>query len=388
MNGETGGFVTDNWIRRALALIIIMMSGLMSVALSKESGLCLAQASNETDPVVASFELRPGVIVDPPKGAAYLMNPHRGIDAVDLSSGNLLWSTSNATKPLAAFDDRLAAQTDPQPPNFHALPLVMLAANDGSVVSRISIPMPSDVAPSVSSGLGTSFNTTTRVDRDRLTLWWSYSARTISGVNRLGAEPPGRHENGAVSINLKTEQIETLTPQQASVAMRDKHKAPQVTASDALLTPPQLAGKFFFATKLQPEHAILKRWDADSGAPLPDIELDSRFAIALASADGADLVTAKAVGANSVGIEVYLWSIYSLATGERIAQIRIAQSPTSCFVWHSLLVYEGLPVTQRINGVLQSEPLELRAVDIHTAIVAWKRAIRDTAYRGSYPPVP
>jgi hypothetical protein len=350
-------------------------------------GLGLAQTPKGADPSMEPFELRPGVVIDPGAAAAYLMNPQRGIDKINLSSGGLLWSTSSAAKPLALLDDRLVAQADPRPPDFHALPLAMLDTKDGSVASRISIPLPSDVVPSVDNRLGTSFTTSTRVDQNRLTLTWDYSKQTISGVNRPGLEPERIEEHGAVSINLKTQRVETLTHQQAIAAMRGARKPPVTTPSEAFLTPPQLAGKLFFTTKLESNRAVLKRWDAASGSPLPDIELDSPFAVAIASADGADLVTAKAAGANAVGIENYLWSIYSLTKGDRVAQIKIAQSPAAYVLLRSLLIYESLPVSQRINGVMRAEPLQLRAFNISTGIIAWKRDIRDTRYHGSYPPV-
>jgi hypothetical protein len=378
------GLVKERFIRRVWSLISLIV---LMTLIGELPGLGFAQSSHAIDSGATPFELRPGVIIDPVAGAAYLMNPERGIDKISLSSGTLLWSMSNAAKPVAVFDDRLVAQVDPRPPDFHALPLVILDTTVGTVASRISIPMPTDVVPSVDNRLGTSFATSARLDQNRLTLTWDYSKQTISGVNRPGLEPPRIEEHGAVSIDLKTQRVETLTHQQAITAMRGARKPPVTSPSDAFQTPPQLAGKVFFTTKLEPNRATVKRWDAASGAPLPDIELDSPFAVAIASADGADLVTAKAVGANAAGIENYLWSIYSLTTGERVAQIQIAQSPAAFVLWRSLLIYESLPVSQRINGVMRAEPLEIRAVDVRTANIAWKRAIRDTTFHGSYPPV-
>lgn len=133
---------------------------------------------------------------------------------------------------------------------------------------------------------------------------------------------------------------------------------------------------------------MLKRWNAETGRPMPDIELEPGFAVAIPSADEAEILTARAVGANAAGIQNYLWSIYSIATGARVAQIRMAQSATPFFIWHSLLVYESPPVSQRINGVWHTQPLELQAVDIRTATQVWSRTIRDTGYRGPFPPRP
>ena len=40
------------------------------------------------------------------------MNPQRGIDAIALPSGKLIWRTASAAKPLLLFDDRLVAQAE------------------------------------------------------------------------------------------------------------------------------------------------------------------------------------------------------------------------------------------------------------------------------------
>jgi hypothetical protein len=48
--------------------------------------------------------MRPGVVVDPAAGRLYMMNPQGGIDAVEITSGKLLWTTKEAAKPLIAYD--------------------------------------------------------------------------------------------------------------------------------------------------------------------------------------------------------------------------------------------------------------------------------------------
>lgn len=52
-----------------------------------------------------------------------------GIDADELSSGRLLWSTTIAAKPLLAFDDRLVTQAEAYNPG--SLPLVVFDSKTG-----------------------------------------------------------------------------------------------------------------------------------------------------------------------------------------------------------------------------------------------------------------
>ena len=52
----------------------------------------------------------PGGVADGQGKVGYLANPKRGIDAVDLESGKLLWHSTAASFPLIVYKDRLLAQ--------------------------------------------------------------------------------------------------------------------------------------------------------------------------------------------------------------------------------------------------------------------------------------
>ncbi|HZY60826.1 MAG TPA: hypothetical protein VFE56_13755, partial [Candidatus Binataceae bacterium] len=160
------------------------------------------------------FELRPGVLIDPAAGAAFLMNSQGGIGAIELSSGRALWNTTSAAKPLALFDRRLVAQADPAV-DSHALPIVVLDTKNGKVVFKTSLQMPPGVSPSINDTLGASFSAEARVQRDNLIVSWNFRRQTISGIARPGSTPE-RIETGAASLDLKTHHVETLTAQRAA----------------------------------------------------------------------------------------------------------------------------------------------------------------------------
>jgi hypothetical protein len=140
-----------------------------------------------------------------------------------------------------------------------------------------------------------------------------------------------------------------------------------------LYFPPQPAGGYFVSVKLGPSTAglpaVLKRWSADSGEPLPDIDLGRGFAGSSISADKSLFL---AISRTSLTGESYLWSLYTIASGQREAEVRVPDSAARAFfVWHSILIC-------RTEG--------LRGLDLKTGSEIWKRALRDTAYHGSYPP--
>jgi hypothetical protein len=163
-----------------------------------------------------------------------------------------------------------------------------------------------------------------------------------------------------------------------------------MAGTETLLSPPQPAGKFFFAfaAPKSGEPPILKRWSADSGEPLPDIELSPGFNLANASADGTLVLAAKPVGADAAGIQNYLWSIYSLSNGDRVAEVKMFPSTAPFLIWRSNLIYVSPRYARQVNGALREEPLELRALNVKSGTEVWKSPIRDTSYRGPTPPAP
>ena len=77
-----------------------------------------------------SFQLSPGVVVDPDRREAYLMSPEGGIVAVDLAEGAPVWRSSAADKPLTIAGTLLISQAEaPGPAN--ALRIVTLDTSRG-----------------------------------------------------------------------------------------------------------------------------------------------------------------------------------------------------------------------------------------------------------------
>ena len=69
---------------------------------------CAAQA----DFPMTSVELQAGVLIDKEANLAYFMSPDDSVVALSIESGDLLWRSSEVTKPLAVADGLLICQTD------------------------------------------------------------------------------------------------------------------------------------------------------------------------------------------------------------------------------------------------------------------------------------
>jgi hypothetical protein len=366
----------------------LLMTILVAVFICAAGSMGGAESKGKMYPAVSGFQLRPGVIVDAGRGVVFVMNQDRGIDADDLSSGRLLWSTTIAAKPLLAFDDRLVAQAEAH--NAGTLPIVVLnARTGGDPVFGAAVPLPVGVSAFIDDQLGTQFSVTARTEPAALFVSWRSTRTVISGVYRPGA-PQTQESRGAAQIDLKTGQVHSLKANEL-VESRDQWPVTvqHLLESRALQAPPWRAGGFVVAAESRGDRIVLGRWDGASGQVLSGIELEPGFSIVFASGDDRLILTRKPIGADpATGWQNYEWAIYSLETGQQVAKIRMLISAAPFFIWHSILVYESRPYGRRINGAWTEEPLELRAVDLKTGAEAWKIRLRDTVYREQPPPRP
>jgi hypothetical protein len=74
-----------------------------------------------------AFGLAQGVIVNGKGSVVYLMNPEGGIDAVNLSGGAVLATTTRGAKPLLLYGDALLAQAEGKDGVFSLVGLSMSA---------------------------------------------------------------------------------------------------------------------------------------------------------------------------------------------------------------------------------------------------------------------
>jgi len=129
----------------------------------------------------------------------------------------------------------------------------------------------------------------------------------------------------------------------------------------------------------------LRRWDARTGIALPDVVLSEEgHTIRYPSADGRHLLVSRRTGSDPD----YEWVIFSLETGQRAATLHHPSPGARFFLADGLLVHEVRPASGLVEGRAIEEPLALRAVDLASGRERWKRPLRDTAYRGPYPPHP
>lgn len=366
-----------------LAFVFLLASNVIVGAKGGSTSVDLWEATK-------SFEFRDGVIVDTSTPAVYLMNLQRGIDAVDLSTGQLLWRTTNAAKPLLIRGRRLVAQAE-SPASDNQLHIVVLdVENGGKLLLSAAVQLPQGTQVRIDDGLGTTFRTSVHLRDDGAIVSWEYSKLEIGGP------PPGPGAKalvaaGVVRIDLETGDAYPLGPDQ--VLPEPEPQLPErivrLIETGALQGPLRKSGNVLGAIERiggEGEHrTVLRRWQGGTDKPMPDVILSADgFTYRYASADGRHFLASKRGGAAKHG---WIWRIYSLESGQPVAEVRNSLPGTRFFITASSLIYEA-PPESRISegGLVIEQPLRLRAIELTTSDELWEWPFRDTTYRGAYPP--
>lgn len=295
-----------------------------------------------------SASLLEGVVLSPRLGIAYLMRPGGSIDAVNLASGKVRWRSDKAAKPLALVGDRLVAQAQGQGRN--ALDLVFLDARSGVSRNSVRIPLPEGVVATVADTAAGSFRVRAEsVASDLRVSWESTGSEVAQGY--LPAEDEGQAPALAVVSGEAVLDLASLTVKEAP--------ATRVAQSASL------AG------------ASLQELSA------PAVKAQGRQ---LLSADGRHVLVTEPVDAAEFTLYRHRWTLYERSSGARLGTVP-AMVSASPFVVVGTTLYHTAPAhAVRQEGRFVENPATLHAVNLKTGAEMWKIAVRETAFRGPFPP--
>jgi len=255
---------------------------------------------------------------------------------------------------------------------------------------EVTAQLPGHVHVAIEDGLGTSFRTGARVHGNDPIVSWRYTEEPVSGPPP-GPEAKPRVTAGALRIDLQTGKTDSLKPEEVPPAPEIRPPG-NVERSVALGTSPatlwrvgDLVVAIVRATANGQARTVLRRWDGETGQPLPEVEVFAGdLAYRYVSADGTHLLASEPLDAAR---SAWVWHIFSLATGKRVAQIQHPVPAAWFFIAASSLVYEAPPAGTVVDGQsVVDRRFRLRAIDLDSGDVRWERPYRDTAYRGPYPP--
>jgi hypothetical protein len=315
------------------------------------------------------FEFAQGVIVDGIGSVIYLMNPEGGIDAVNLSGGGVIATTTRGAKPLLLYGDALLAQAEGKDES-NILSLVSLRTKDLKPAFSVDVPLPSGIQAPVSDRLGASFYTSARRDGDVILVQWRSMQRTISGVP---TRESGRLSKGFARIEPRDGRViasgegEPLTPGTAEREILGGSAASRCVSDDLVA-----------AIQYDGDEARLRRWNK-AGEPLPDVGLfDGGLTFRNFSRDCRHFLASKEADGGH-------WRVYSVASGQRLTEIQSSLPGAEFFVWGNSLIFDAPAVGKVSSGQFTMvQPHRLQAIDF-AGKELWARPIRETAYRGPYP---
>jgi outer membrane protein assembly factor BamB len=296
-----------------------------------------AQATREQRAVV----VQPGVVVDAARGVAFVMNPEKGIDAIDIASGSTRWTIRAATKPLGLIGGLLVAQVQSARASNTLDLRVLDTEQNGTLVRSARMELPAQVRVSTQETIYGNFLTGTRVDNGNLIVSWEFIPHNMSGMP------------------VPVDTIEALSVRRGALRFN-----PSTGAVTRLDTRNVIVPAGARAYKLAARERIQK----DSS-------------VQFASPDGAYVLASQRVADDRVW-DKYLWTIYQ-RNGTRVGEHRTHAAFAPFAVQGSVLLYVTEPYQLRGE---EPQPMKLRAVDLKTGREIWARQVGDPKFRGPFPP--
>jgi len=127
------------------------------------------------------FDLALGTVVDINNEMIYVSHPEKGIEAISIDSGKVIWQSDEAARPIMIRDDQLIAQAAVS--TNGTINLVSFNSNNGTVLSKKALVAPSKVLAQTSEGLEHKFNIQANYDTNPMgEIEWSYFYKVAQGI--------------------------------------------------------------------------------------------------------------------------------------------------------------------------------------------------------------
>jgi hypothetical protein len=306
--------------------------------------------------VIAHPFVIPGGVADPAGRNGFLANVDGGISAVDLRSGDVLWQSKAARRPLSVTGERLYASVATGDGRLRVVGLDVTRNGEVAFESQAVI------VPTSAARRGQTLRWTTAKEELRLT--WTDAGETVP--------------RGGATVDLRDGHVQALS--QGSPALADTVKPP-VDLSKRIIRWQGAVGRSYKALVLEETAAgqrlVLLSWDAATGEPQPERELlqGKRLHVRATVNDRflclRDAVPSPDQKADEHG--QHAWSVFDVRTGERVAGLPFAAGTQAVAVLGPrayCLVAGGVPGSL---GKPFVSPRMLKAVDLKTGKTLWER---------------
>lgn len=324
----------------------------------------------------------PGGLADAGGRVGYVSSSSGGIEALDLMTGEVLWSSSEAQIPLLLTRDRLYAQAGIHRNRMRVI--VFDLAHRGEVLLESdSIQFPSWVVTSDSPGH--SFHLDPHLDHDLLSLSWKARKwhHSINKPMTVETDKVREQGEGQVRVDLSTGKVfhlaGELSPESVNGFLPEKDLEKKTVRWQGIVH-----GQFkavVMEQDAQGQHIRLLSWDETGKSSGPGVELIAGRRLAVLPTLDDQVIGIREMmpspDARPIGEDKnrYSWSLFSLETGELRARVGFEPSTQGMVVQgNRLLVVQSGSLVGMLNQSNISSR-NLKAIDLKTGKLLWQHSI-------------
>ncbi len=344
-----------------------------------------AQAHPGNGPSLGQVPL-PGGLADAAGRTGYLSSATQGIEAVDLLTGDVLWSSQEAEIPLLIANDHLYAQAGTKRNRLRVLAYDLTRKGE-VVLESDPVVFPDWVV--TADVPGRSFKSTWHLERDYLVLCWQARAWYQGKTKPTPAMDAAARKqvDGMVRIHLRTGQVVHFPAEAPGVsfAVPVPHKDLE---KKSLRWQGQVNDEYKVVVQEEEgdhQKLLLLTWNR-LGAKVgePRELFVGRRPMVLPSMDERILCIREAIPSPDQRVvneerTKYAWSLFSLETGATVARVAYETSTQAMtVVGPRLFVQQSGP----IRGSLAEAAIPTRtikAIDLKTGRILWQRGIAGKA---------
>lgn len=337
----------------------------------------------------------PRGVADSEGRRGYLATAAAGISALDLRTGELLWSTDAATQPVFVAESRLAAlKRESQRAN--ALLVVMLDVDRQGEVALVSKPIVFPDWVVVTTASNEDFSFEVRGNTGEIRLEWAAHARYRGGAPpSFQIQQQATHDaSGVARVDLKTGQVEMLPPEEQAVRQFSEHLEEVETSSlergtEWSLADPWIAGAKMAALVLKDEEEpvlMLRTWKLPAVEDETAVEVGrGRGLVPEVTPDGQYLFICGESFWEGQTNENTKWQVFSVATGRLIATLTFEPGAREVCVVDSRVLYV-VEESPAVTGLTKTGTYRciLKARELMSNELLWERTLQER--RASGPP--
>jgi hypothetical protein len=357
---------------------VMFLQQLLFKLLAAFMGLSGCQAAGPDDLSAAPVYL-PGGIADEAGERGFVAGARSGIEALDLATGQTLWTTTEASTPLIAFRGRLAALA-PLKDRWNAARVLLFDIPKGNCVLTSEPIIFPDWVPVARPWAQVEIRSEARIDRGELIFqWWARKTGGPAGAKLMST-------SGMASIHLDSGRVTTSDPDKIPKPSAPKlpdnlEKVQSWTyfTGSSWETKPWITGNKIAALAAQKadggkDRLSLVTWDLATGKSYPPVLLlQGQLLWAQVRPDGRYLFVRQGLPKEKLPEGNDDWRVFSTDTGKQLAKVPHEEGTEAAGILGSRLYFAVREWPKPLGGGRASNGARiLKAVDPGTGKGLWQ----------------